>query len=190
MKPFAAGVQWLDTYFTQNPPYVAGDDLATSFLSVEAVLLASMVLNTWRPKIIAEVTRFPVPFIAAVLQQMSAKDLWHLPAVLALGEDLRGNCANQNRIRCDLSTAMEFVWDAVAVPEAVVAFESLRMRTLYRCRLHFAAVLGVTRRSSRRLIGTWWFVRHDQYTTIVRSKPSQVVLNHLKARRPQRSSSQ
>src|SRR5258707_3544701 len=27
---------------------------------------------------------------------------------------------------------------------------------------------------------------HDQYTTIVRSKPSQMVLNHPKSRRPQR----
>jgi hypothetical protein len=33
------------------------------------------------------------------------------------------------------------------------------------------------------LIGTWWFVRHDQYTTIVQSKPSQMVLNHPKWRR-------
>ena len=34
--------------------------------------------------------------------------------------------------------------------------------------------------ASHTLIGTWRFVSRDQYTTIVRSKPYQMVLNHPK----------
>jgi hypothetical protein len=80
---------WLREYFRREPAYIVGYDLVTCFRSIRAVILTALVLGTNSLAILADVTSFPTPFIAAVLSQMQAKGLWSAAQVAAITKALR-----------------------------------------------------------------------------------------------------
>jgi hypothetical protein len=63
---------FLDEFYTVAEAYVEGDDLATTFASCGAVLLAAVLVETRSAEILASVTGFPVSFIERVLWGMEA----------------------------------------------------------------------------------------------------------------------
>jgi hypothetical protein len=122
---------WLREYFRREPAYVVGDDLATCFHSIGAVILTALVLGTNSLAILADVTSFPTPFIAAVVSQMQAKGLWSAAQVAAITKTLRETPDDWQCLNDDLHDVTEQFWDAVWTPEAQIALESLRQRVLF-----------------------------------------------------------
>jgi hypothetical protein len=62
----------LEEFYMVAGAYVEGDDLATTFTSCGAVLLAAVLIETRSPEIVANVTGFPVSFVERVLWGMEA----------------------------------------------------------------------------------------------------------------------
>jgi hypothetical protein len=122
---------WLHEYFRREPAYVVGDDLATCFHSCGAVILTALVLGTDSSASLADLTSYPPPFIAAVISQMQAKELWSAAQVAALMKTLRETPNDWQCLKDDLNDVTEQFWDVVWTPEAQIALESLRQRVLF-----------------------------------------------------------
>jgi hypothetical protein len=129
--PLAKATQWLHEYFVHEPPYVPGDDRGTCFCSYAAVMLSAMVVGTESPVILAGVTKYPAPYVAAVLNSMLRANAWGLENVLALKTLLKETPTDWVELQVALGDAMEGVWDAVATPGAEAALESLRRCVLF-----------------------------------------------------------
>ena len=129
--PLADASQWLHEYFDHEPACIPGDDRGTCFCSVAAVMLSAIVIGTDSPVILAGVTSYPAPFVAAVLNCMKRDDLWSLENVVALKAQLKETPSDWAELQVALNDAMEGVWDAVATPGAETALESLRQRVLF-----------------------------------------------------------
>jgi hypothetical protein len=131
IMPLDGAFLWLRNFFEHEPPYVEGDDLGTNFCSVAAVVLSAMVVGTESPIILAGLTSFPISFVAAVLKSMQGTQAWALENVIALKAKLVENPEDWTEIQLALNDAMEMVWDAICMPGAQTALESLRRRVLY-----------------------------------------------------------
>jgi hypothetical protein len=94
-------------------------------------MLSAIVIGTDSPVILAGVTSYPAPFVAAVLNCMKRDDLWSLENVVALKAQLKETPSDWAELQVALNDAMEGVWDAVATPGAETALESLRQRVLF-----------------------------------------------------------
>jgi hypothetical protein len=95
------------------------------------VILAALVLGTDSPAVLADVTQYPAPFVAAVCKEMMSKNLWFLPHVGDLAGCLRKVPNDWKHLQEDLNELMEWIWNAIWTPEAYIALESLRQRVLY-----------------------------------------------------------
>lgn len=84
IMPLWQATEFLRDYFSQEPPYAPGDDLGTCYSSYAAVMLSAMVIGTESPVVLAGVTSYPAPFIAAVFNSMHDHCLWHHRDVLGL----------------------------------------------------------------------------------------------------------
>lgn len=131
IMPMAQGAAWLREYFNHAPTFLAGDDLGTCSCSCAAVILGALVLGTDSPEILAGVTSYPAPFIAAVCKEMKSKNLWFLPHVGDLAGCLRRIPNDWKHLQEDLNELMEWVWNASWTPEAYIALESLRQRVMF-----------------------------------------------------------
>jgi hypothetical protein len=134
LKPFmllTEAIQWLHNFFDHEPPFVPGDDLGTCFCSYAAVMLSALVVGTESPVILAGVTSYPAPFVAAVLNSMRPANAWGLESVLALKTLLKETPTDWVETQVVLNDAMEGVWHAVCTPGAQIALESLRQRVLF-----------------------------------------------------------
>lgn len=131
IMPLADATQWLHEYFDREPAYGPGDDLGTCFASYAAVVLTAMVVGTESPVILAGVTSYPAPYVAAVLNSMRRANAWGLENVLALKAQLIETPTDWRELQIGLGDAMEMVWDAICTPGAQTALESLRRRVLY-----------------------------------------------------------
>jgi hypothetical protein len=131
IMPLGEATQWLREYFTREPAFTPGDDFGTCFSSYAAVMLSAMVIGTESPVILAGVTSYPAPFVAAVCNGMRRDNLWSLANVLALNALLKETPSDWAKLRVALNDAMEFVWVAVWSHEAPIALESLRRGVLF-----------------------------------------------------------
>ena len=84
IMPLVEGTHWLQEFFEREPAFIPGDDLGTCFCSYAAVILSAMVIGTESPLILAGVTAYPAPFVAAVCNSMRCNDLWSLENTTAL----------------------------------------------------------------------------------------------------------
>lgn len=131
VMPLWKATQWLTDYFAKEPPFTPGDNLGTCYSSFAAVMLSAMVLGTESPVILAGVTSYPAPFVAAVIVSMRRGDVWSLPKVRylrTLVETIPSNCPNLPGV---LNDAMESVWWVVETVEMRIALESLRQGILF-----------------------------------------------------------
>ena len=131
IMPLVKATGWLLEYFDREPAFTPGDDLGTCFYSYAAVMLCAMVIGTESPVILAGVTSYPAPFIAAVLNSMRRDDLWDLENVCALKALLKETPPDWKEIADAVRDAMEYIWAAVWSPDARIALESLRRGVLF-----------------------------------------------------------
>jgi hypothetical protein len=124
LMPIADAAHWLYEYFNDEVACMTGDDLAACFSS-------ALVLGTESSTILAKVTSFPGPFIAAVCSEMNSKQLWHLPQAGDLAARVRKAPHDWHQLQDDLNDWTEVVWRSIWTPEAYIALESLRQRTLF-----------------------------------------------------------
>ncbi len=129
--PLAEATQWLHNFFEHEAPFIPGDDLGTCYCSYAAVMLSALVVGTDSPVIIAGVTSFPAPYVAAVCNSMRRHNAWALENVLSLKTWLNEKPTDWAVTQVALNDAMEGVWFAVSTPGALTALESLRRRVLF-----------------------------------------------------------
>jgi hypothetical protein len=124
--PLWQATPWLTNYFKQEPPYAVGDDLGTCYASFAAVVLTAMVLGTESSVVLAGVTCYPAPYVAAVCISMRRGGLWSHRDVLSLREFLDTRPSDWRSLPSAINNAMESIWKVVESPEARVAMNSLR----------------------------------------------------------------
>ena len=61
---------WLTAFHDHHPFYWEGDDLATTYSTTAAVLLAACRLDTTSAALVAAVTGLPNSFVALIVQRM------------------------------------------------------------------------------------------------------------------------
>jgi hypothetical protein len=94
-------------------------------------MLSAVVLGSDSPIILAGVTSYPAPFIAAVCNSMRRHGLWHVRNVLYLRAFLEATPRDWKALPDVLNEAMLTVWNVVDSRESSIAQESLRRGVLY-----------------------------------------------------------
>ncbi len=131
MPGWEAANAWLAEYFLNDPPWTIGDNLGTCYSSFAAVMLCAIVLGTESPMIIAGVTSYPAPYVAAVMLTMQRSELWALPSVCylrSLAETMPFDC---HQLPGALNDAMERVWWVAETIPWRTAIEALRQGALF-----------------------------------------------------------
>jgi hypothetical protein len=131
VTPLLQATQWLRDYFVREPAFAAGDDTATCYSSFAAVILSAVVAGTDSPVILAGITSFPAPYIAAVSNSMRRDQLWSLPDVVHLKGVFLSTPYDWTALSMALSNAMESAWAVVWSSDACIALESLRRGILF-----------------------------------------------------------
>jgi hypothetical protein len=131
VMPLPEATCWLRELFTRQPAYIPGDNLGTCFSSYAAVVLSAIAVGADSPVILAPVTSYPAPFVAAVCNSMRRHNLWTIENVAALKSLLKKTPTDWTELQVGLCDAMECIWDVVWTPEAYIALESLRQGVLF-----------------------------------------------------------
>lgn len=70
---FLEASAWIQKCFSRYPAMVVADDLGTCYASCGAVILSALAIGTESAVILAGVTSYPAPFVAAVCAKMKSK---------------------------------------------------------------------------------------------------------------------
>jgi len=112
MQRYVASRLYLEMYYQAREAFVVGDDPATSFDSVGAVLLAHTHSRTDSAVELSSLTGLPVDFVIAVLRIADATNLWSSDRYPHLLDSLRKNPDDFDDVTDSLQSVQELFFNA------------------------------------------------------------------------------
>ena len=133
MQGFEDHAEWLKRFYEneKNDAYVDGDDPATTFGSLGAVLMASVLASTRSPVLIAQLTGLPVPFAKEVARLMDFDHFWRSEPFTELERTLRDHPDDYADVGDALFCVKEHVWLKSRLPRMEKVLEEARRRRIF-----------------------------------------------------------
>jgi hypothetical protein len=126
MKGFEDVSNWLNAFHDHHPSYWEGDDLATTYASTAAVLLAACRLDTNSAALIAGVTGLPNGFVALIVQRMDRSQYRSAEAFRELEHTIRERAQDFLAVEDAREYAIEVFWEKTLSPDDVARLMDTR----------------------------------------------------------------
>jgi hypothetical protein len=108
---------YLEQFHQVHAPFVEGDNTATTFDCMGAVLLARAHSNSSSALELAFVTGLPIDFIIAALRKADLMELWSSDRYICLITALQQNPTDFGDVADALSCVQEMLWNRHSIPE-------------------------------------------------------------------------
>jgi hypothetical protein len=124
--PSVSRAEWIATFHEAFPPYVVGDDAATTFACCGAILLFAALFETKDSNFLTEATSLPEDFVVFICHKATQKELWSSDCMLDLKNKLAESLNDLANIEASLMSLKQELWDRLWAPELVLVLEYFR----------------------------------------------------------------
>jgi hypothetical protein len=126
MKGFEEVSNWLTAFHDHHPSYWEGDDLATTYASTAAVLLAACRLDTTSAALVAAVTGLPNSFVHLIVQRLDRNRYRDTEAFRELEHTIRVRAQDFLAVDNAREYAIDRFWEEVLTPADVTRLMDAR----------------------------------------------------------------